>query len=223
MNKRLILLFSIVTIAFSDRMSAQPADSGVEIRLKLIQGVGDWSIKNLALSVSVINHTDSDIYIPGFRFMIYAAGINLYREEQGKFVKIDILGIKQNVHPLMVPDSDNAITSFYGKKIPVERYPQDSLILAFCQKNHLSAAEWKLPGNQPLFLKAGQHLDDFTVLNIDHTWKNAGEYKIAFEAKNVNPAYSPAEILGYRCFPTGLIKGNVLYYSDIDYDKLGKN
>jgi hypothetical protein len=81
MNRGLIHLLSLVTMAFSVRLSVQKTDAGasdrttdtgMEIKLSLIQGIDGWSIKSLALGVSVINHTDSDIYIPGLRYMLYS-------------------------------------------------------------------------------------------------------------------------------------------------------
>jgi hypothetical protein len=223
MNKRLMILLSIVTMAFSIRLPAQPANSGVELRLNLIQGVGGSSIKSLVLSVSVINHSDSDVYIPGLRYMIYSGGVDLYREENGKFIAIDMLGIQRNVHPVMVPDTDNVVTSFYSKDLSPMYRQQDSLVVAFCRNNHLSTRDWRIPGNQPLFLKAGQQLDNFVIINIDHTWKKTGQYKIEYDANGVDSAYSPSEILGYRRFPTGRIKSNTLYFSNIAYDQMGKN
>jgi hypothetical protein len=215
MNMRFILLLAILVTTGVIRLPAQSADSGVEMRLSLIQGVGGRSIKSLALGVSIINHTNSDIYIPGLKSMPYAAGINLYQEENGKFVKIDILGVRADIHPAIFPDSGNAITDIYWKKIPVELQRQDSIILAFCRDNHLPAEKWKRPGNQPLFLKAGQHLDNFQVFNMDHTWKNTGQYKIVFAPGSVDPAYSPAEISGYRRFPSSLVTSNSIYYNNI--------
>lgn len=223
MHRRLILSFLIVLTTMAGRLFAQNTDSGVEIRLALIQGIGNGSIKNMALGISVINHTGSDIYIPGLKMMPFFASIDMYREENGKFVQTDIFGIDHTIHESIVPDTSSPLEDFYYKKIPLENHRQDSLILVYCHNNHLSPSEWTKPGNQPLFLKAGQHLDNFEVINIDHTWKHAGRYKIVFEPKSVDPAYSPVEILRYRCFPKALVKANVLYFTTINYDQIDKN
>jgi hypothetical protein len=223
MNKRLLIVVVVVTMAFPMRLPAQSASPGVELRLNLIQGVGGSSIKSLVLSISVINHSDSDLYIPGLRYMIYKGGVDLYREENGQFVAIDILGMRQNVHPVLPPDTGNVITDFYSKDLTPMYHQQDSLLAAFCRNNRLSIQDWRIPGNQPLFLKAGQQLDNFVIINIDHTWKKTGQYKIEFDANSADPAYSPPEIIGYHRFSTARIKSNTLYFSNIAYDQIGKN
>ena len=210
-------------MAVSSRLPAQSVSPGVELRLGLIQGVGGSEIKSLVLSISVINHSDSDLYIPGLRYMIYKGGVDLYREENGQFVAVDILGLRRNVHPLLPPDTGNVVMDFYSKNLSPMYRQQDSLLAAFCLHNNLSLQQWRIPGNQPLFLKAGKQLDNFVIINLDHTWKKTGNYKVEFDAGTADPAYSPPYIIGYRRLDAARIKSNTLFFSNIAYDQIGKN
>jgi hypothetical protein len=217
--KQIIGLIIFLHIFSSFKMK-NPIDPFVEIRLKLIRQINSDSTENIAVSISVINHTDNDIYIPCFDAGPYESGIHLYekRNEEFKNAKFDLLG--QQISETNI--SSDAIYFFHRKGISAqfhsnslfERKVQDSILKVFGHKEKISISNWQRIGKRPLFLKAHQELDDFVVYDL---WfiKQPSEYKICFEPIEIDPTYSPETILGYKRYDQGLIKSNAIYYKII--------
>jgi hypothetical protein len=212
MMKQIVIAFISI---FSSVISTPHLDSLVEIRIKLIEEVNVASGKNIALSVSIINHSNNDVYLPGLKNVGYYSGLHLYIKEMGKFNEIDLLGQKIESNSSMFMYTGNAITSYLWDMASFERHSQDSLIKIFCQSQGLSLEKLHVSGGQPLFLKSNQELDDFETYNIEHISKKIGDYKICFAPVKVDSAYSPEDILGYKRYDQNMIESNVIYYSTI--------
>jgi hypothetical protein len=216
--KRTLVLLSFSSCLFSTVTHAFQQDSTVEIRLKLLQQTDGVKIKNIALSISIINHTDKDIYIPGFDAGPYRSGIHVYEKKDGQYSEIDLLG-QRNWHggdARFIP-LEKEISRNYEKSHASERKNQDSILNLFCANQQLPIGNWIKSGHRPMFLKANRELTDFIVYDLNFLFKQKAEYKICFEPRQVELTYSPDEILGYRRFNQDHIESNTLIYETLDF------
>src|SRR4051812_16826445 len=87
MRTILIILFNCL-LGFA--VAAQSPDSVVEVRLQLLQQTDGKAVKGLSVSVTIINHSNEDIYIPRFELFSSYAGIHYYEGTDEKWREIDI-------------------------------------------------------------------------------------------------------------------------------------
>jgi hypothetical protein len=223
----LMAIFTLPLISFS-QLFAQSADTTVEIRLKLIQEMQGSSVKSLALSISIINHSDRNIYVPDLRFIGYLHGIHLFQKQAEGFEEMDLLGQrgslwgkngKLNGDQLFIIRRNN-LSEFYWNKNRYEFQTQDSLIKLFYKDRDSIIYKYNRPGNQPIFLKAREELNDFGVYSMDHILDSNIEYKIIFEPRKIDVQAWPYEFLGYNKWPSSSIFSNILYYSLFRFDKI---
>ncbi len=92
---------------------------------------------------------------------------------------------------------------------------QDSLLQMAAQKEQLSLYTFQLEGNKPFFLKANEEIDDLVVYDLDFLLKNAGEYKVSFEPREIKSIYRPEKILSYQRYDQDSIKSNTIYFTII--------
>lgn len=182
---------------------AQDTNLPVEIRLKLIEENNDKGVKELSLSVSIINHSGLDIYIPNFKLYAIGAGIHFYQKEGGLWREIDIN--TQNYYKPIVPHRqivgkdtimsyhgngpvysvNNSITKKYMKYTYQLSRNQDSIIQSFYNSapDHHQIDKIYTEDKKPLFLKAKETLNNYYVRNVDYLLTKKMAYKIAFNSE----------------------------------------
>jgi|GEM_PF-2720039 hypothetical protein len=227
-------------LLFGNGLRAQGPDSTIEVRLKLIQQTSGTGI---ALSVSVTNHSQQDIYIPDFENNVAYGGIHFYQLEGGKWLQINVISHDYERPPSVtrvnggtrdsyfIPrNTQNAITASYELHEKKAMKTQDSIIAAYAnQPGQIKHAEGLYKMYHPLFLKAGQTLNEFAIYNIDYFRDKNMEYKIGYQMPEYprfkagdstiddkTHFYFPEYIFTYkRYFPKGVLS-NTIYYSTID-------
>jgi hypothetical protein len=232
MLKRVSLWCGVFLFLFPAAILAQPADSAIEIRLKIIQGTEGNRIKDLALSVSIINHSSDNVYIPYLRLVGYLHDIHLFRRQGSSFEEIDLLG--QATTPPeegtpMFTLTGHAVTRYYRRSTSEEARGQDSIIRVFYDslhnpivypRPHLKVSEVNMPKDQPLFLKARQELDNFKVMDIEHILAQPGEYKICWTPRKNETGTWPSDFAGYRLYPLPMVTANTIYFDSLQYDQV---
>jgi hypothetical protein len=216
--KRTYIITAFLIFCLLLRASEVPNESGVEIRFRLLQQTDGSSIKNLAVSISIINHSNQDIYIPGFDAGPYRSGIHLYVKHVNGFEQMDLLG-QPDWHggDARFITQKKEISRYFDKKHLSEKVIQDSLLKVFCTGRQFSLEDWMKTGNKPLFLKGGQELGDYVVYDLNFILKQPGEFKIAFDHQMpVNYQYSPDLILTYKKVLPTVIESNTIYYDVLE-------
>jgi hypothetical protein len=230
MKKRIGWIIVTLSVLLPAAGFAQQADSGVELRLKLIQSTEGSHIRNLVLSLSVINHTSGDVYVPMLRLLGYLHDIHLYRRQTNGFTEIDLLGQQPpGGGDAIFSYSGTSVTHYYWKNSMSMLRQQDSLIRLLYDslhnpvvmpKPHMKMSEINIPQDQPLFLKAGQHLDNFQTLNIEHILRQSGEYKIDWRQGKESLTVWPATFLEYKLYRPARIIANPIYFDNLTLDQL---
>gem|GEM_PF-5363586 len=215
---RLIIgaIFIINAVSF-----AQKDSSGkVEFILKIVQRSNEDIIKNFAISESIINHTNDYLYVP----IVYPTSVvTVSILNENKWERMDAWGNtkKQGVF-------DAIVSPVYKKDENMDWYvsmnsgfteiikQSDSIRKKYL---YLHPEYQKALSYVMYFLKPGETLNDYYLLNEDKLLKGWGnrEYKFSvFNDKEYIPddlPEFPSEILGYKYYdPTKLI-ANTLYYS----------
>lgn len=221
----LIIIFILLKTPV-EAFHSSPTDSILEIQLKLIQRTDGNSVKNTALSISLINHSNEDIYLPEF-FIKTITNVYLYKKRNNQFVKIDLFGEGNDSKWEVSSDSiitvkesfsyqGNEITKILHKNAEKNYKYQDSIIQLLISLDSSRQYNWKDPFNKPLFIKANQTLDNLQVFNIEHILKKQADYRISFEFDQVETTNFPDEVLKYKKYIPKFIRSNTLYYSVIE-------
>lgn len=232
---------------------AQSPDSTIEIRLKLMQQTDGNLVKGLALSVSIINHSDQNIYIPNFPLLAEYSGIHFYQNEKDVWREIDIMkheyyqsdtkpktriynGIKIHIDddtPVFFSDKD--ISKYFKQTVNQQYDFQSNIHKAYFEKanQHIDYCF----GSEPLFLKARQELNNFMVTDIDYLLSKEFDYKISFNSEardtlshfrdsimNYKPYRAfPDHIFEYKRYIPRIIISNTIYYTTLEMDLKNKN
>ena len=223
--KNIILFF--LAIGFVTFVSAQKNDSSIEVHLQIIKQVvnpNGETLKGFALSVSLINHSDSDFYIPNFS----SISVHYYKNKSSIWRKIDVDGNEYDTvpsskggrHPSTSGYSHNKISNYYMSY-------EDSIykIERSIFDNYLGI-KLRFPGNH-LFLRAKQEIDNYWVLPIDFLFTKKGEYRITFNNEEEDRAmfdvkksvlFLPIlnQILDYHIYMPDKLVSNVIYFSTSD-------
>jgi len=191
-----------------------PGDSTVEIRLELIQETFGRDAKELALGISIINHTSGDVYIPGWNDL----NVLLYKKKNGVFVPDTLDNPREDFAPPMFLDETNTIFSYFPDRSDMYQGPNPNLS-AFCKEKGYSLIDWQKPGHHPMFLHAHEvhlfTLSPFRIIGLNHILNDYTEYKIAFSPAAVPKKYRPRRIRGYRRCDQASIQSNILYYQTL--------
>lgn len=195
--------FAFLTFTFSLLLlysNAQSPDSTIEIRLKLMQQTSGNLVKGLALSVSIINHSDQNIYIPNFDLFASYSGIHFYQNEKDLWREIVIMehnyyqphtntGTKTyNGRTIIIEDEvpvffdENDISKYFKQTVREQNNFQRNIIKAYCEKANQHINEW-IGDSEPLFLKAKEELNNFMVYDIDYLLSKEFNYKISFNSE----------------------------------------
>lgn len=214
-----------LTIAFFLMVSglnikAQDDKHTVEVRLKLLEQKNSKGVKELALAVSFINHSNRDIYIPNFALFASYSGIHVYQKEEKIWREIDI-DRQDYYYPLVlskpivkgdtifnydvdrpVYTDDNDLTKSFYKSTYHLFLHQDSIIKAYYHSapNHHQLTIAALDEEKPLFLKANEQIDNYLVRCLDYLLTKKMKYKIAFnsEIRDTIKYYSQPRIYSKR-------------------------
>jgi hypothetical protein len=191
---KIVLILSILT----QYVFAQ--SHPIEIHLSLLEKNDEHGVKELALSTSIINPSDKDIYLPNFELFASYSGVHIY-EKDGKvwkeinpdthdYVKPIKPPIRQNGRyvPIDEPifyNDENSFTNIYKKSNNVNSRYQDSLIKTYYNSSpdHHQLSIFTINDELPLFLKAKQKIDDYMVRSLDFLLKKQKEYKICFNSE----------------------------------------
>jgi hypothetical protein len=213
----LILLYLLTHIVPISK--AQINDSSVEVRLKIIEGVNGFNIKNLTFGISIINHSDKDIYLTNLRHIGYYHGIHLAKKQNDAFIETDLLGQSHNEEAAVFTYKGNTVTRIIKYKNNIEARKQDSLL-----KLSLNQYQQYLDSdrtNLPIFIKAKQQLNDFEAINLEHILKESNEYKIYFSPL-IEKNKWPSHLNGYSLYSQDAIVSNILFISTYKLDQLQK-
>jgi len=177
----------------------------IEVHLNLLEDNNSQGLKEYALSVSIINHLDKDIYIPDFENFVVIGGIHFYQKEKDGWKEIDP-SRHDYYHPLKPPTAQVIINGktisgegdvyFYSDENELSKSyknnnnklftHQDSIVKAFYNS---SADHHGLPvtvkyGDIPLFLKANQKIENLLVRSLDYLSTKKMDYKISFNSES---------------------------------------
>lgn len=220
------ILFIAFFILINNSIKAFPfftTDSILEIQLKLIQKSEGTTIKHTGLSISIVNHSNEDIYIPGF-YIKTVTCVSIYEKKDSQFIKIDLFGKGNNSKWEFSADNSvtisesfsytgNEITEILNKKIGKIYESQDSIVQLLISSDSTHKNDWVDPFIKPIFIKAHQRLEDFHVFNIDHLFKEKMEYRISFELSDYDDDDFPTKALEYKKYNPKFLKSNTIYYS----------
>ncbi|HTJ12327.1 MAG TPA: hypothetical protein VL547_09895 [Dinghuibacter sp.] len=204
----------ILPILFLCAAAGSPRDSGVEIRLELIQETRGRDARDLALGIQIINHTSNAVYIPGWDM----GTIHLYRLEGGVFVPDTLIDRREEfVPPMFIPETNEIFSRFPDRSDLWFGPPQP--LADYCKARGDSLLDWEKQGHRPLFIGPHQvyrfELSPFRIVGLNHAMRNHTEYRIAFVATRVEDRYRPRSILQYKRCDQEHIRSNVLYYQAI--------
>lgn len=191
---------------------AGPGDSTVEIRLEILQQTGGTAVKNLALGISIINHTDRDVYISG---LILDSCLSLCREREGVFVPDTLRDYREEFAPPLFLPTTNEITGMFPLRSDIlfTEEQKNPVLTAYCRTERLSLKDWLVADHYPLFLKAHQRMDKAASVGLNHILKRDNTlYRIRFAPRTPQPAFTPREIMGYALVKQAELEVNTLYY-----------
>jgi len=253
--KSIVYILSVVVLCGTPgKMFAQSGGDKIEIRLNLLEGKNEKGVAEYALGVSIINHLNKDIYIPNFNLFASYSGVHFYQKEKDRWVEVspethDYVHLKSMINAdgdsvlLEIPNGVYFAEPYGGHSLSQQfraytarlNNRQDSIVKAVynsaADHHGLSVFEVK-GGEQPLFLKANQVLDNFLVRNLDYLSNPKMDYKISFNTeardsikyyrdslsylnhlKKYGHLHYPAYIDNYGLFyPTEIIS-NVIYFT----------
>jgi hypothetical protein len=212
MNKLLIALFLCILSSHALGQGQQPK---IEVRLKMIEQENNKGSKDLALGVSIINHSNSDIYIPHFELFASFGGIHFYQKEGGVWREIDIFthdykqllkcivtekdGVRIVADPFSFYSDHNQLTNSYKRSVAQKNAHQDSLFNLYVSQNFapkdINIVTWY--DEKPLFLKAKQQLENYAVFGLDYLLTKKMEYKISFNSEPTDSLRYYRESIAY--------------------------
>lgn len=225
--RKILLIYFLLTKIHSTCF-AQSIDTSVEVRLQIIIKQDKRLIGGLALGISVINHSDKDIYIPNFNRI----GIHFYDNSSSFWRELDLYALDGSGNiPYWASNEvlkrsynipDNIISTYYKDYIKSIHNYQEIIYenyLGEKQKMHLLG--------EHLFLKAKQGIDNYCVLPIDKLLSKKVDYKITFNTeirdsvvvdKSISDFYPvcPAQILIYHIYTPEKLVSNTIYFSTKD-------
>lgn len=214
----LIIVFPI--ISFIPGYSKEEIPK-IEIQFKLIEEVNVITkAKDIALSESIINHSNENIYIPRFRIRSFVC-IVLYKKVGEEYKKINLLGEgngctfdSSGVIVYGRTYYNNVITKrFNDICVKLERI-QDKRLRKFVKNNtEKSLEDWTEHLDQPLLLKKKEKLRDFEVINLNHLYKDKADYRISFDFEKPDSTNSPKYMLQYKRYVPATILSNTIYCS----------
>lgn len=195
-----------------------PRDSGVEIRLELIQETRGREARELALGVEIINHTSRDVYVPG----LHPFEVLLYGDQDGVFVQDSLDDPREDFAPPMFTEKTNTIFAYFPDRSDLLWHSKDdSLLSAYCKAKGYSLGEWNNWRRKPLFLRAHEvyhfELSRFRIIGLDHIMDDHTEFKFVFHPVRVADKYRPRQILGYRRVDQDQLQSNALYYQTLPF------
>jgi len=235
-------LFSLLFIVSFLAVRSQSTDSTIEVRLTLIQQTDSQKVKSLALAVSIINHSNKDLYIPGFE--LYS--VNYYKKTdtsawreidigthdyyQAPSCKIGPVNTIMNDYYARYLDQSNAVkaTCLNNRNLQFQR----ELTERYTKEAKLNRYIWSLAG-RPFFIKAGEEIKYYRIDAVDYLLNSHCDYKIAFNSEKRGRQFPTRErmeqyfhfpdmIYGYALyFPKSFI-ANIIYYTTVDMELNGK-
>ena len=229
MNKLImvILCISIRCISF-----AQSLDTSVEVKLQIINQMTTSEgklLKGLASSVSVINHSNKDVYVPSFNVIdvhIYDNSFSSWRELDldahyshngidDPIPYLDEFDPKKTLYDVR----DNDITKYYLEYIKSFDWSQKGIY-----ETYLGSKQTRRLWGKHLFLKANQEVDNIQVFPIDRLLTKKTDYKITFNTESRDAAMfdatksifyppCPSSIMGYQIYMPNKLVCSPIYYS----------
>jgi len=215
MKKRIIILLILFCSLKTVISFSQNADSAIEIKLKIIEAKAKDHSKHIALSITLINHLDSDIFLPRFRRQLYAA-MHLYIRENNGYKELNFFTGRVSYHHGSFQTNDIALKyDPYEKRL--ESF-QDSIFNAFLKSPfNLKIKEgngFDFDSYAPLFLGANQVIKNYSVICFDHLFKEKGDYKISFKYEQIDRTQFPEKIFNYKRLVPAKVNSNIIYYSN---------
>ena len=216
---------------------AQNIDSTVEVRLQLIHQISNSNSKVMngtAISVSIINHLNKDVYIPGFSWI----GVHFYDNSAGFWQEINLGCNKYYIdsipyskggrRPCQEIATRNDIAKYYINYVYSLRMKQRDILYNCLGKDIYKILQANIYGDH-LFLKANEVIDNYHVISIENLFMKQTQYRISFNTgtddklifnKNKADLFPPCpeKLLKYQIYTPNKLISNTLYFSNIDFD-----
>ncbi|MCY1504095.1 hypothetical protein D9M68_382510 [compost metagenome] len=218
-----LLIFALLFSVFCKANLFAQTDTSIVVRLMLVQKFDKQNNKLIAaVSVTFVNTTDHDIYIPGIfnKSRLYPTGgkVKTFVKAGDRYKPDGYYGKAYPEPPYngggipgsFIINTKNAITEKYANVEKIKLAQQDSILAVFAKASPVAV---KRDGLEPLFLKAHEAYEMNLIKDMNYLITLPGEYKLfyeqAFSLPNVE--HYPEKVLSYERFmPKGLIS-NILY------------
>ncbi len=212
-----IILFIFLLFKNSIVSAQSEKDTSLEMILKVVQRTDSKSAKNLAFSLSVINHSSQSIYLPrAYNVDFYRKNGNVWEEldRNGNIKKINEIDAWE-FHGMSPKRSDDDETWYKNLNKTFFKYYKlaDSIEKKYVMINTKFKS---INRYQLLFLKTGERVSEYIVIDRDFLLKNSGEYKVCINvfSKNViDLSKYPSNIFEYNLYEPNKIISNTIYYS----------
>ena len=224
------LFISMLSTCFSQNL-----DSSVEVKLQLLRQVvkpnGD-TVHGLAVSVSIINHSNKNVYIPGFS----SIQVHYYDNSDSVWREIN-LGCKDYHNSISFSDggrspceiwpSDNDISTYYKGDVHIIHKLQRDILASCLGKNIYvrTIPPTHIYGDH-LFLNAKQIIDNYWVIPIENLFFKRTQYQITFNTEKIDRYMlekhmehfppQPNQLERYQIYMPDKIVSNVIYFSTKD-------
>ncbi|MBB2145723.1 hypothetical protein GM921_09515 [Pedobacter sp. LMG 31464] len=235
-------IFSLALATLISFAGFSQVQKPIEVQFKMLENKTSTGKKEIAMSVSIINHTDKAIYIPGFDLFASFSGVHFYQKEGKVWKEINIdthtyqLDPETNkINHTTFYDDANSLSKKFSPNIRYLRNYQDSLLKAYTKvapKEQTTILN-VLNMQEPLFLKPGQRLDNYFVKSLDYLLTKKMIFKISFNSEPLDSLkyyrgpyfYSrgsrvkqelpfPTKIFGYQVYYPKSIGSNVLIFNN---------
>ena len=218
-------------------MFSQNIDTTVEVRLQIIKQIVNSNSKIMngtALSVSIINHSNKDVYIPGFswiRVHFYDNSAGFWREISlgCKYDYIDTIPYnKGGKRPCQEIAPRNDIAKYYFTYVNSLCYKQRDILRECLGKDIYKSSNVNIYGDH-LFLKAREEIDNYDVISIDNLFTKQTQYRISYNTEISDKLIfdkthadffppCPDKLLNYQIYMPDKLVSNTVYFSNVDFD-----
>lgn len=187
MAKASLFIWPLLFFLEMPHANSQPkCEMPFEIRFSVKTDTVDG--KNIQLFASLINGCDFDVYMPGLLHQIINR-VHISKKIGGLYQQLkfdDVPGHGDLLRPIPPPMPPDRHLKYRDSLIDIQRskldlYLQSDSVLAdfkpLLSQNKISLYHLS---DYPVFLRAGEYLDNLVVGNITKAFSSAGEYQIEF-------------------------------------------